>query len=102
MNWIEIFVCNVLKRRVVFSNKKAQWVNWAFNMIHSEEIHIKFNGVDDGTRTHDKQNHNLSLYQLNYDHHKIIAAHLYKKMGQVVNTKLNDTVFSFDEYCFVP
>ena len=28
-----------------------------------------FNGVPDGTRTRDKQNHNLSLYQLNYGHH---------------------------------
>ena len=27
------------------------------------------NGVDDGTRTHDNQNHNLALYQLNYIHH---------------------------------
>ena len=26
-------------------------------------------GVDDGTRTHDNQNHNLALYQLNYVHH---------------------------------
>ena len=23
----------------------------------------------DGTRTHDNQNHNLALYQLNYGHH---------------------------------
>ena len=28
-----------------------------------------FNGVGDGTRTHDNQNHNLALYQLNYTHH---------------------------------
>ena len=27
------------------------------------------NGVDDGTRTRDNQNHNLALYQLNYIHH---------------------------------
>ena len=27
------------------------------------------NGVNDGTRTHDNQNHNLALYQLNYVHH---------------------------------
>ena len=27
-------------------------------------------GVDRGTRTHDNQNHNLALYQLNYIHHK--------------------------------
>ena len=29
------------------------------------------NGVDDGTRTHDNQNHNLALYQLNYVHHMV-------------------------------
>ena len=28
-----------------------------------------FYGVDRGTRTHDNQNHNLALYQLNYIHH---------------------------------
>ena len=28
-----------------------------------------FYGVNDGTRTHDNQNHNLALYQLNYIHH---------------------------------
>ena len=27
------------------------------------------NGVPDGARTRDKQNHNLLLYQLNYGHH---------------------------------
>ena len=27
------------------------------------------NGVADGARTHDNQNHNLALYQLNYGHH---------------------------------
>ena len=26
-------------------------------------------GVADGARTHDNQNHNLALYQLNYGHH---------------------------------
>jgi hypothetical protein len=26
------------------------------------------NGVTDGTRTRDNQNHNLGLYQLSYDH----------------------------------
>ena len=26
------------------------------------------NGVNDGTRTHDNQNHNLALYKLNYVH----------------------------------
>ena len=29
------------------------------------------NGVTDGARTHDNQNHNLALYQLNYGHHII-------------------------------
>ena len=29
------------------------------------------NGVNDGTRTHDNQNHNLALYQLNYVHHMV-------------------------------
>ncbi|MEY3970262.1 MAG: hypothetical protein RL617_1275, partial [Pseudomonadota bacterium] len=28
-------------------------------------------GVTDGTRTHDNQNHNLGLYQLSYGHHAI-------------------------------
>lgn len=32
------------------------------------------NGVADGTRTRDNQNHNLALYQLNYSHHKIYEA----------------------------
>tara|TARA_Y100000768_G_scaffold379389_1_gene355062 strand:+ start:320 stop:556 length:237 start_codon:yes stop_codon:yes gene_type:complete len=41
-------------------NKKSQWVKLALK-----------NGVDDGARTHDKQNHNLLLYQLNYAHHKL-------------------------------
>lgn len=27
------------------------------------------NGVSDGTRTRDIQDHNLTLYQLNYTHH---------------------------------
>ena len=30
----------------------------------------RMNGVADGARTHDNQNHNLALYQLNYGHHK--------------------------------
>ncbi len=29
----------------------------------------RMNGVADGARTHDNQNHNLALYQLNYGHH---------------------------------
>ncbi len=29
------------------------------------------NGVDEGTRTPDNQNHNLALYQLNYIHHNL-------------------------------
>ena len=31
----------------------------------------KSNGVDEGTRTLDNQNHNLALYQLNYVHHMV-------------------------------
>ncbi len=30
---------------------------------------MKRNGVIDGARTRDSQNHNLELYQLSYDHH---------------------------------
>ena len=30
-----------------------------------------YDGVNDGTRTHDNQNHNLALYQLNYAHHMV-------------------------------
>ena len=33
------------------------------------DIPLDKNGVNDGTRTHDNQNHNLALYQLNYVHH---------------------------------
>ena len=28
-------------------------------------------GVADGTRTHDDQNHNLGLYQLSYSHRRV-------------------------------
>ena len=28
----------------------------------------RWDGVADGTRTHDNQNHNLGLYQLSYSH----------------------------------
>jgi hypothetical protein len=31
-------------------------------------------GVADGARTHDNQNHNLALYQLNYSHHNAYLA----------------------------
>jgi hypothetical protein len=37
----------------------------------------KKNGVIDGARTRDNQNHNLGLYQLSYDHHSMIEANLY-------------------------
>ncbi len=30
----------------------------------------RVDGVTDGTRTHDNQNHNLGLYQLSYGHHE--------------------------------
>ena len=29
----------------------------------------QFDGVADGTRTHDNRNHNPGLYQLSYSHH---------------------------------
>ena len=32
---------------------------------------IEYYGVTGGTRTHDNQNHNLALYQLNYGHHMV-------------------------------
>jgi hypothetical protein len=34
-----------------------------------ERWHSEGDGVADGTRTRDNQNHNLELYQLSYDHH---------------------------------
>ncbi len=40
----------------------------------------RWDGVADGTRTHDDQNHNLGLYQLSYSHRgeqsEIIASRL--------------------------
>ena len=36
---------------------------------HANLPFLILNGVGDGTRTHDNQNHNLALYQLNYTHH---------------------------------
>ena len=30
----------------------------------------RWDGVADGTRTHDDQNHNLGLYQLSYSHRR--------------------------------
>ena len=39
----------------------------------------RWDGVADGTRTHDDQNHNLGLYQLSYSHQS--AAH-YTALGQ--------------------
>ena len=30
-----------------------------------------YDGVNDGTRTHDNQCHKLALYQLNYVHHMV-------------------------------
>ena len=30
----------------------------------------RLDGVADGTRTHDNQNHNLGLYQLSYSHRR--------------------------------
>ena len=34
-----------------------------------DEIPLRWNGVADGTRTHDNRNHNPGLYQLSYSHH---------------------------------
>ena len=31
--------------------------------------YLGWDGVDDGTRTHDDRNHNPGLYQLSYAHH---------------------------------
>ncbi len=36
-------------------------------------VYEVLNGVTDGARTHDNQNHNLALYQLNYGHHRRIS-----------------------------
>jgi integrase len=33
------------------------------------QVEVLKDGVADGTRTRDNQNHNLGLYQLSYDHH---------------------------------
>ena len=38
---------------------------------HANLPFLILNGVGDGTRTHDNQNHNLALYQLNYVHHMV-------------------------------
>ena len=46
------------------------------------------NGVDDGTRTHDKQNHNLLLYQLNYAHHNKFSSSFISIFWHLVNWKL--------------
>jgi hypothetical protein len=43
------------------------------------------NGVTDGARTHDNQNHNLALYQLNYGHHR--ERHFYRGAARVVKKK---------------
>ena len=40
-------------------------MNWF--EVFSEGFGFK-DGVTDGDRTHDNQNHNLALYQLNYGH----------------------------------
>ena len=34
----------------------------------AESSNLEVDGVIDGTRTRDNQNHNLGLYQLSYDH----------------------------------
>lgn len=42
-------------------NEKSELKGGLNSLLH--------NGVGDGARTHDTQNHNLVLYQLNYTHH---------------------------------
>ena len=37
-----------------------------------------YDGVNDGARTHDNQNHNLALYQLNYIHQKMVRHHRFE------------------------
>jgi hypothetical protein len=34
----------------------------------------RWDGVADGTRTHDDQNHNLGLYQLSYSHRRELSS----------------------------
>ena len=38
-------------------------------MPRLDAVQARENGVTSGTRTHDIQSHNLTLYQLNYSHH---------------------------------
>ncbi len=40
-------------------------------MIWEDELSQGFDGVGNGTRTHDNRNHNPGLYQLSYSHHQI-------------------------------
>ena len=58
------------------SVKRPRWVK-SWPSYFSPRRDRNLNGVTDGTRTHDKQNHNLSLYQLNYDHHKNVTVFIY-------------------------
>ena len=44
-------------------NRHSPILHSAFDILHSE-------GVTDGTRTRDVQDHNLALYQLSYGHRR--------------------------------
>ena len=57
------------------------WLGWQDSNLRNATVKVwcltglatsQYAGVDDGTRTHDNQNHNLALYQLNYVHHVIM------------------------------
>ena len=59
-------------------NISSFWLGWQDSNLRNATVKVwcltglatsQCAGVDDGTRTHDNQNHNLALYQLNYIHH---------------------------------
>lgn len=41
----------------------------------------RWDGVADGTRTHDDQNHNLGLYQLSYSHRRACKYSVAERRG---------------------
>ena len=62
------------------NHNKKKWLGWQDSNLRIPQSKCgalplgdipSFFGVDDGTRTHDNQNHNLALYQLNYVHHMV-------------------------------
>lgn len=66
----------IFKKVVVLKNNKLKLILWGSNEPQGGRnnfdgfLYEQGNGVTDGARTHDNQNHNLALYQLNYGHHK--------------------------------